>query len=107
VQRRHHGGGEQRRQQRARQTRPAPPQQQEERHDGQGDHEDGGLYLAQPAGERADLGKEHLAADRDAGRALELIADHDQGHPGQVADQHRYAATVTPASRSPASQSRR
>ena len=31
----------------------------------------------------------YLAADRDAGGALELIADHDQGHPGQVADQHR------------------
>ena len=88
VQCRHRGGGEQRGQQRPRQARPAPPQQQQERQDGQGDREDGGLCLAQPAGERADLGEEHLAADRDAGRALELIADHDQGHPRHVADQH-------------------
>ena len=88
VQCRHRGGGEQRRQQRPRQARPAPPQQQEERQDRQGDRQDGRPDVAQPAGERADLGEEHLAADRDAGRALELIADHDQGHPRHVADQH-------------------
>ena len=40
-----------------------------------------------PAGERADLGEEDLAGDRDAGHVLELVGDHDQGHARHVADQ--------------------
>ena len=84
---RHGDGGEQHRQQRARQPRPAPSQEKEKPQDRQGDREDGRLDVAKPAGERADLGEEYLAGDRDPGHVLELVGDHDQGHARHVADQ--------------------
>jgi len=35
--------------------------------------------VAKPAGERADLGEEYLAGDRDLGHVLELVGDYTSG----------------------------